>query len=399
MALQPGFEFIDLFSGIGGFHQALASFGGDCVLASDIDEAANAVYKSNYGIDPSHNIREIKNEDVPDHEVLCAGFPCQAFSKAGKQEGFLDQVRGTLFFEVARILEAKRPPYFLLENVQNLVSHDKGRTYNTICETLKSLGYRIPASPLILQPYQFGVPQIRPRVYIPGAYDPSHAQDPLELDLGEFMDKNDLSILPILEENVVDPDYALTEHEIEVLNCWDDFHRGIDVKVIGFPIWYWCFDLPVAQKVLNDPETPEWKAEFIKKNMDLYQRNRDFIDQWKHRWKGLKGFTPTEQKFEWQVGNDYDSVWDCIIQSRPSGIRVKRPTCFQALVAMVQTPIVGPMRRYMTVREAARLQSFPETFIPDSNKQRAFKQLGNSVNVEVLRHVISALTDTPIPNL
>ena len=111
------FKFIDLFSGIGGFHQALASFGGECVLASDIDANAIKVYKNNYGIDSNINVRDIKNEDIPDHDVLCAGFPCQAFSKAGKQEGFMDQTRGTLFFEVARILNAKHPKYILLENV------------------------------------------------------------------------------------------------------------------------------------------------------------------------------------------------------------------------------------------------------------------------------------------
>ena len=398
MPIQPGFNFIDLFSGIGGFHQALVSFGGDCVLASDIDEAAIAVYQKNYGIDSNVNVRDIKNEDVPDHDVLCAGFPCQAFSKAGKQEGFLDKVRGTLFFEVARILEAKHPRYVLLENVQNLVSHDNGKTYKTICETLRSLGYRIPASPLILQPYQFGIPQIRPRVYIPGIYDPDHANEPLVLDLGQLLDKKDVSVLPLLEQGVTDPDYALSKHEIDVLNCWDEFHRGLDVKTIGFPVWSWCFDLGEAQKALAEPDIPDWKAEFIKKNMDLYRRNRAFINRWMRKWHNLDDFTPTERKFEWQVGEDYESIWDCIIQWRPSGVRVKRPNCFQALVAMVQIPVIGPMRRYMTVREAARLQSFPETFIPDENKQRAFKQLGNSVNIEVLKHIFSALTETPIPN-
>ena len=175
------FKFIDLFSGIGGFHQALASFGGECVLASDIDANAIKVYKNNYGIDSNINVRDIKNEDIPDHDVLCAGFPCQAFSKAGKQEGFMDQTRGTLFFEVARILNAKHPKYILLENVRNLVSHDNGHTYEVICDTLKKLGYRIPAEPLILSPHQFGVPQVRERVYIPGIYDPKNSDKPLEI--------------------------------------------------------------------------------------------------------------------------------------------------------------------------------------------------------------------------
>lgn len=388
MKLDKGFKFIDLFSGIGGFHQALASFGGECVLASDIDEAACAVYKKNYGIDSLINIRDIKDEDVPDHDVLCAGFPCQAFSKAGKQQGFMDQIRGTLFFEVARILKAKKPRYFLLENVQNLVSHDHGNTYKVICETLVSLGYRIPGNPLILSPYNFGVPQVRPRIYIPGVYDPKNADKPLELDFGELKDKDDCSIEGILEEGVTDPDYAISDHMVNVLNAWDEFHQGVDVKTIGFPVWSAYFKIKTI-----DPSFPDWKQEFVRKNQELYKRNKDFIDAWFKKWRNLKGFNDTERKFEWQVGENEESIWDCIIQSRPSGIRVKKPNCFQALVAIVQIPIIGPMKRKMTVREAARLQSFPENFIPDENKQRAFKQFGNSVNVVVLQNIFKRLIE------
>lgn len=391
MPIQKHFKFIDLFSGIGGFHQAMESFGGKCVLASDIDAAAIAVYKNNYHINSDINVRDIKDEMVPDHDVLCAGFPCQAFSKAGKQEGFLDQTRGTLFFEVARILKAKHPKYVMLENVQNLVSHDNGNTYRVICETLKSLGYRIPGNPLILSPFNFGVPQVRPRVYIPGVYDPENAQKPLELDFGELKDKSECSILDILEDNVTDPWYQLDTHTVEVLTAWDEFHKGVDVKVIGFPVWSWCFNEREANKALSAPDIPGWKAGFIEKNLNLYHRNKEFIDSWLKKWKNLKDFTATEKKFEWQAGASYESIWDCVIQSRPSGIRVKKPDCFQALVAIVQVPIIGPKRRYMTVREAARLQSFPESFIPDENKQAAFKQFGNSVNVRVLQEIFERL--------
>lgn len=392
MPITKNFKFIDLFSGIGGFHQAMVSFGGECVLASDIDAAAIVVYKKNYGIDSGINVRDIKDELVPDHDVLCAGFPCQAFSKAGKQQGFLDQTRGTLFFEIARILKAKHPKYVMLENVQNLVSHDNGNTYKVICETLKSLGYRIPGQPLILSPFNFGIPQVRPRVYIPGVYDPKNTDKPLELDFGDLKDKSDCSILPILEDDVTDPWYELDKHTVDVLNAWDEFHKGVDVKVIGFPVWSWCFDEKEAKKALAVADLPDWKRGFIEKNLDLYHRNKKFVDSWLKKWKNLKDFTATEKKFEWQAGASCDSIWDCIIQSRPSGIRVKKPDCFQALVAIVQVPIIGPKRRYMTVREAARLQSFPESFQPDENKQLAFKQFGNSVNVQVLKEIFKRLT-------
>lgn len=380
------FKFIDLFSGIGGFHQALSSFGGKCVLASDIDANAIKVYKQNYDIDSNINVRDIKDEKVPDHDVLCAGFPCQAFSKAGKQEGFLDQTRGTLFFEVARILNAKHPKYFILENVRNLVSHDNGNTFKVICETLKSLGYRIPEKPLILSPHQFGVPQVRERVYIPGVYDPDHVDEPLKISFDKLMKKEDNSIDTILDPNEKDPYYSLSSHVLGVLDAWNEFYQGVDVKVIGFPIWSEFF----KTKKVNS-SFPQWKKDFIKKNQELYQRNKDFIDDWLKKWNYLDDFTTTEKKFEWQCGDNIKSIWEGVIQIRPSGVRVKKPDIFQALVALVQTPIIGKYKRRLSVREAARLQSFPDTFIPDENKQQAYKQFGNSVNINVVKEIFKKL--------
>ena len=286
------FKFIDVFSCIGGFHQALASCGGECVLASDIDANAIKVYKNNYGINSNINVRDIKNEDIPDHDVLCAGFPCQAFSKAGKQEGFMDQTRGTLFFEVARILYAKHPKYILLENVRNLVSHDNGRTYEVICDTLKKLGYRIPAKPLILSPHQFGVPQVRERVYIPGIYDPKNSDKSLEIKFKKLLDKKDNSIDTILDPTETNPVYSISEHINDVLTAWDEFYHGIDVDVIGFPVWSSYFK---TKRI--DPSYPEWKKDFVRKNQELYHRNKDFIDGWLKKRNNLKDFTPTEQKF------------------------------------------------------------------------------------------------------
>lgn len=386
MVKKELFRFIDLFSGIGGFHQALSSFGGKCVLASDIDANAIKVYKDNYGIDSGINVRDIKDEDVPDHEVLCAGFPCQAFSKAGKQQGFMDQTRGTLFFEVARILNVKHPKYILLENVRNLVSHDNGNTFRVICETLKSLGYRIPKEPLILSPHQFGVPQVRERVYIPGVYDPQNTDKPLLIQFDKLLEKKDNSIDTILDPTENDPYYSLSQHTLDVLTAWDEFYQGLDVKIIGFPIWSSYF----KEKII-DPTYPEWKKDFIRKNQDLYKRNKSFIDSWLKKWKYLKGFTPTEQKFEWQCGTSISSIWEGVIQIRPSGVRVKKPDIFQALVALVQTPIIGKYKRKLSIREAARLQSFPDSFIPDENKQQAYKQFGNSVNINVVKEIFKKM--------
>jgi DNA (cytosine-5)-methyltransferase 1 len=387
MPVNPNFPFIDLFSGIGGFHQAMTHFGGRCVLASDIDKEAIKVYKTNYGIDSAINVRDIKTSKVPNHDVLCAGFPCQAFSKAGKQQGFMDQTRGTLFFEVARIIQAKHPRYIMLENVRNLVSHDGGNTYKVICNTLRDLGYRLTAEPLILSPYQFGIPQERERIYIPGFYDPKHTDTPIRIDFDRpLLTKNQNTIDDILDPNENDPFYNISTHTENVLEAWDEFYHGVDIKVIGFPVWSSYFKTNRINSKL-----PSWKKDFIKKNQDLYKRNKPFIDDWLREWNNLRDFTPTERKFEWQCGESVDSIWNAVIQIRPSGVRVKKPDVFQALVALVQTPIIGKYRRKLSVREASRLQSFPDNFVPDDNKQQAYKQFGNSVNITVLEEVFRQL--------
>ena len=166
---MPNFRFIDLFAGIGGFHIAMSQLGGECVFASEIDKFAAETYKQNFNIDSLNDIRTVDALSIPSHDVLCAGFPCQSFSKAGKQGGF-DDTRGTLFFDIKRILVVHKPKYIVLENVRNLVSHDKGRTWKIISKTLKDLGYIITEKPIIVSPHQIGVPQLRERVYILGVH-------------------------------------------------------------------------------------------------------------------------------------------------------------------------------------------------------------------------------------
>ena len=382
---MENFKFIDLFAGIGGFHQAMVQLGGECVLASEIDKYAIETYEENYHINSQINICDLKVEDVPEHDVLCAGFPCQAFSKAGKQEGFDDETRGTLFFEIERILKHHHPKYIILENVRNLASHDKGRTWKTIEEHLHKAGYRLTPKPLIVSPHHFGTPQLRERVVILGIYDPENVDDPLMIDLGKFQRKNDNSIYSILEEGEVDATYNISEYEEKVLTMWDEFYQGIDLKVIGFPVWFEWF-----KKEAPDDFKP-WKKEFVRKNNELYQRNKEFIDSWIVKWDNLEWCTPTQKKFEWQAGETIDSIWEGLIQFRPSGVRVKTPTCFPALVAMVQIPIIGKYKRRLTVEEAARLQDFPENFIPNEIDQQAYKQFGNAVNVEVIKRCAKKL--------
>lgn len=378
------FKFIDLFAGIGGFHQAMVQLGGQCVYASEIDKFCIERYKENYNIDADHDITKINPEEVPDHDVLCGGFPCQTFSKAGKQKGF-EETRGTLFFYIEKILQAKKPKYIVLENVRNLVSHDNGNTWKVIRQHIIDCGYRITENPIIISPHQLGIPQLRERVVILGVYDPDNTDKYLNIDLGTMKDKKDNSIESILEPNNNEDKYKISKQEERVLSAWDEFYKMIDLKVIGFPIIVDFFDGHI------DPDYPNWKKQFVEKNHALYVLNKNAIDRWIKKWKVYETFTPTQRKMEWQAGSSIESIWEGLIQFRPSGVRVKSPNCFPALVAMVQVPIVGKYKRRLTIREAARLQSFPDSFIFDSNDHQAYKQFGNAVNVNVIKTSAEAL--------
>lgn len=378
-----GFKFIDLFAGVGGFHVAMEELGGECVFASEINKFSIATYRENFGMDAGFDICSVAAEDIPAHSLLCGGFPCQAFSKAGKQSGF-DDTRGTLFFEIKRILTVHRPKYIVLENVRNLVSHDGGNTWRVIFKNLKELGYIITEMPIIMSPHQLGIPQLRERVYILGIHKSCTRMKSLSISI-PVPKKHSTNAHSILNGSAGD-DFHISEYEEMVLNAWDEFMHGVDVQTIGFPVWSEEFGA-----TYDFSNLPRWKQDFIVKNRELYIRNKSFLMSWLKRYRNLEQFVPTHKKFEWQAGDSIKSVWEGIIQFRPSGIRVKRPTEFPALVAMVHIPIIGWEKRRLTPREAANLQSFPKDFKINSNTQQAYKQFGNAVNVKVVKFLAEQL--------
>jgi DNA (cytosine-5)-methyltransferase 1 len=380
------FKFIDLFAGIGGFHIAMSNLGGECVLASEIDKFAIETYFNNFGISSNNDVTKINPDKIEHFDTLCAGFPCQPFSKAGSQLGFADEIKGTLFFEIVRMIEKTRPKYLILENVRNLVSHDFGNTYTVIMKYLRDLGYIVNETPIIMSPHQLGIPQLRERVYILGIRNDLGVKEiNIELPNGK---KEDLSIYNsnILESDKVSDKYFISDNEIKVLDIWDDFFKNIKTEKLGFPVWSEEFGLTHDLSVF-----PDWKRNIVLKNRKLYEDNKNFINQWLLKNNYLKDFTPTQRKFEWQAGKSINTVWEGIIQFRPSGIRVKKPDTFQALVAMVQIPIVGRLKRRLTPREVARLQSFPDSFIINKNDMQAYKQFGNAVNVICVEYLAKRL--------
>ncbi|MCM1169218.1 MAG: DNA cytosine methyltransferase [Bacteroides sp.] len=379
------FKFIDLFCGIGGFHQAMLQLGGQCVYACDIDEDCRKTYEANYGIRPDRDITKVDASNIPEYDVLCAGFPCQAFSKAGKRLGFHDETKGTLFFDVERIMQHTRPKYALLENVRNLASHDNGNTWRVIHQHLVSIGYNVLCNPVIFSPHYIGIPQHRERVYIMC----------IRKDIGELPDFLwEADTLPkcciddILQDDKKITDighYRLAKDKIELLNLWDEFVHNIKgEKLPGFPVW--SEYLKPINPTEDMSEYPKWKINFIQKNNQLYLDNKTFIDDWLPRARKHPLFFGAKAKLEWQAGQHKNpSLWDNILQFRPSGIRVKPGTYFPALVAITQTSIVGTRKRFLTLRECARLQSFPDSFQPDTIEAQAYKQFGNAVNVETVK--------------
>ncbi len=191
-----------MFCGIGGFHVAAAQLGMECVFACDIDTEARRAYRHNFGVEPAGDITEIKPDAIPDHDVLMAGFPCQPFSIIGDMRGFED-VRGTLFFNLAETIEAKRPAAVLLENVRQLSSHNRGRTLARIIEVLEELGYRTNWG--VLNALDFGLAQKRERTFIVGFRDHS-----VPFEWPEPLGKHP-SLVDVLESDVPDR-YFASEH-------------------------------------------------------------------------------------------------------------------------------------------------------------------------------------------
>ncbi len=419
-------KFVDLFAGLGGFHLAARQLGGECVFASEINPKLAATYKENFGIKTAGDIRKIDPKDVPSHDLLCAGFPCQPFSKAGDQMGWKDAIRGTVFFNIVEILRYRNPKFVILENVAHFVKHDQGNTYAKVKQSLESLGYEVEHKQL--SPHKFGVPQIRERMYMVGCLG---GLDGFQWPEPET-NGDELSVRDVLDKNPVDAD-GLTEQVISCLNTWQEFLKVFpeDKQLPSFPIWSMefkatysykqdslynvklenlrkskgCFGKTLNTRYRKDifarlpsyargkkAVFPRWKQQFVQQNRALYRRHQNLINPWLRK---IKQFPPSLQKLEWNCHGEERDIWKYVIQFRASGVRVKRPTTSPSLVAMTttQVPIIGWERRYMTVRECARLQSMDELrYLP--NRTTAMAALGNAVNVKVARLVLEKLLAT-----
>lgn len=422
MAKRTKFTFIDLFAGLGGFHIAMDKLGGKCVFASELDPQLRNLYNLNFYNDSpfiSGDIHKVQTKSIPKHDVLCAGFPCQPFSQAGKRNGLNDPNNGNHFYKIQEILDYHKPKYFILENVPNLKGHDNGKTWNVIEKSLSRL-YKVYSG--ILNPTDFGIPQNRRRFYIVGRLKEGNLSFDWTIPKPIAPKTTIKSVIGLGKEETP---IIVKDSTKEQLDAWLEFLEYFEERGIPrFPIWASEFgaDYPYSEKSprstslkslkkykgsfgtpinswddfpiyarRNARAFPQWKKTYIKKNRELWDENKEWLSGWVEK---VLDFEHSHQKFEWNAGDNIASFKDRIIQFRPSGIRVKRNNASPALVLIgTQIPIVwdseADVFRYISCREAARLQSFPEEHILPKSRMAAFRALGNAVNSHVVESIMA----------
>lgn len=334
---KANFTFIDLFAGIGGFRLAMQKLGGRCVFSSEWDDAAKQTYFENYGEVPFGDITKPETKAlIPNKfDVLCAGFPCQPFSYSGQKLGFRDKTKGTLFFDVCEILKEKQPQAFFLENVKGLVSHENGKTIETIRSILtEELGYDIHEC--VLCSLDFGLPQKRERWYCVGFKKKSKFEFPKSTNKSAVL-------RDIIDMDNNDPSLTLPKFELDRIRY--HFEHADEVRV----------------KHDNSKYAPNTK---------------------KGKY-GVYSFQKSDGSLRFHVGDPaktqiQEAFYSCL-------------DSYASTIIANRTPKLWDIERKLSVRESARLQGFPDDFKIPVSAAQAYKQFGNSVSVPVLTEIVKCM--------
>ncbi|MCK5506863.1 MAG: DNA (cytosine-5-)-methyltransferase [Thermodesulfovibrionia bacterium] len=416
-------KFVDLFAGTGGIRLALEQVCSklgietECVLSSEIDKNACLSYELNFGENPYSDIREVS--EFPDFNFLLAGFPCQSFSYAGKQRGFGD-TRGTLFFDVERILRQKKPEYFLLDNVRGLTSHDKGRTFKTIKDSLEDIGYSIHYC--LLNSSNFNVPQNRVRIYIVGVMGRGIRMN-LKSDLGAADTHRFMSNVRNFQNSLFEKNGAKHKAVKDILEsnpspkytCSKDFTARLK-KVVGKN-----FSKLHGRRLIdyrNGKSIHSWElgvkgncteeeSEFMnllianrrKKKFGIHQDGKSLTREQIKTFYQNKSFKKIaaslidkgylscyENKYNPVCGNMSFEVFKFL---EPEGISITLTASDANRLGIVQNNIP----RRITPREAARLQGYPDTYKLLENDNAVYKQMGNGISVPVIEAVLMDLIE------
>lgn len=458
--------FIDLFAGLGGFNVALSKLGCKCLFASELREDLQGLYKINFPDTKriEGDITKVDLASIPQHDILCAGFPCQPFSQAGKRQGFDDEAgRGNMFDFICEIIKLKgdkKPSFLLLENVANLIGHDNKKTWGTIKQKLDGLGYKVYYE--ILSPHQYGYPQHRKRIYIVGI-DKRIAESPMftEFEMPKGQTDRKCDITTIIDENDtnIQPLNIKTIHQLKI---WQEFLNHLKEQnkdIPSFPIWAMEFgadypfedkatyrfqartlvkykgnlgtqivgpsheeclkQIPIYSRTNKAKNFPNWKIRYIQQNREFYANNEEWLLEWL---EDIREWNNSHQKFEWNCGDNGNYlIKDKIVQFRASGIRVKMPTYSPALnLVGTQVPILPWIKlpescipkytgaileqnglteedirygRYLSTREAAKLQGMERLSFGNLTNTRIYEALGNAVNTQVVEMIAKIIIE------
>jgi DNA (cytosine-5-)-methyltransferase len=309
-----------------------------CVYSSDIDKFACLTYKANFADNPLSDITKVREDSIPYFDILTAGFPCQPFSYAGLNRGFKDTTRGTLFFDVCRILEHHKPKMLLLENVKGIVSHDKGNTLNTIMSQLSQLGYY--AHWTVLSSLDFGLPQKRERWYCVG-FD---RDIPFSFPQGV---KTKSVLRSIVELEETNPSLKLTDFELKRIE-------------------YHFQQAPLEERVMHD--------------------NSKYAKNTKKGKFGIYSYQKPDGSLRFHVGDEaktqiQEAFYACLDTYAPT-------------IIAGRVPKLWDIKRRLSVLEAKRLQGFPDDFLMPVSDNQAYKQLGNSISVPVVEAILKAMINS-----